>query len=136
MSKKHYSFGYKIYGCEDCGKGFKIWLENGLAPMVKPIPMAIECPFCHGFSCYDRSFDVHRVPGIHRIKTNEPYFANIPGEAEGTPKHTEFAKVEYVKPDQSRRKERAEEKAKCGHSTATSEAYDSLFGDDPELSGK
>ncbi len=46
--------GYMVYGCNECGQGFKMYLEVGLEVVGdganhKPVPFAIQCPFCNGF---------------------------------------------------------------------------------------
>ena len=47
--KRRYTNGYMIYGCDNCGQGFKMYLEESLengGPSHKPVPFTIECPFC------------------------------------------------------------------------------------------
>ena len=134
MAKKHYSYGYMIYGCMECNKGFKMWLEEGLEPFKKPVPFAIQCPFCGGYSCYDVGMKVYKTPGIHRIKGDEPYFANVPGDECGKPTHMSNAKVEFVK-QATDDKMTAVNKQESPRKTEA-EVYDSLFQNCPEMLGK
>ena len=100
MSHKHHSDGYMIYGCNDCGKGFKMYLETGLEgkdPNRKPVPFSIQCPFCKGFSCYDVGFRKFPIDPPIKLTKKMPYFANIDGDECGKPMNMECAVAEYSK---------------------------------------
>lgn len=93
--------GYMVYGCDDCGKGFKMYLETGLEGIGdgkdhKPVPFTIQCPFCNGFGCHDVAFK--RFPLKKRMSPNgRPFFANVRGDDSGVPMNMNNAKPEYFK---------------------------------------
>ena len=93
--------GYMIYGCNSCGQGFKMYLETGLEVVGdgekhKPVPFAIQCPFCGAFNCHDVAF--RRFNLEHSMNPKQlPFFANYQGQDCGTPVNMEFAIPEFSK---------------------------------------
>ena len=93
--------GYMVYGCNDCGQGFKMYLEVGLEGVNdgenhKPVPFVIKCPFCNGFGCHDVAFK--RFPlKQSRSPRGLPFFANVRDEDCGKPMNMEYAVPEYRK---------------------------------------
>ncbi len=93
--------GYMVYGCNECGQGFKMYLEVGLEVVGdganhKPVPFAIQCPFCKGFNCHDVAFQRFPVTPKKSPK-GLPFFANVRDEDCGKPMNMEYAKPEYKK---------------------------------------
>ena len=74
MRRKLYTNGYMIYGCDSCGKGFKMYLEETLGKN-KPVPFTIQCPFCKKIDCRDVSFGCIHIPR-QRITKHMPAFIN------------------------------------------------------------
>lgn len=96
--KKRYTNGYIVYGCNNCGQGFKMYLEESLengGSSQKPVPFTIECPFC-GNRSRDVSFDKIKVPR-KRIKTFMPAFIDVEDDDWGKPVHVKLAKPEFTK---------------------------------------
>ena len=98
MKRKRYTNGYMVYGCDACGNGFKMYLEESLEDDKyqprKPVPFTIQCPFCKKIECRD-------VSGV--VKTSRqrlrrvPAFWNVKGEDCGKPMNMELAQPEYRK---------------------------------------
>ena len=96
--KKRYTNGYMIYGCDNCGQGFRMYLEESLengGSSQKPVPFSIKCPFCGDMS-RDVSFGKIKVPR-QLIKTYMPAFIDIEGDDCGKPIHVNLAKPEFTK---------------------------------------
>lgn len=93
--------GYMVYGCNDCGRGFKMYLETGIEGIGdgdnhKPAPFSIQCPFCNGFDCHDVAFQRFNLKQKRNPK-NLPFFANFKNHDCGTPINLEFAKPDFFK---------------------------------------
>lgn len=96
--KRRYTNGYMIYGCSECGRGFKMYLEENLetgGPDHKPVPFTICCPFCSTPNCRDVSFKKIAVER-KRITPGMPAFINNKGDSCGVPINLERAEVEYA----------------------------------------
>lgn len=96
--KRRYTNGYMIYGCSECGRGFKMYLEENLetgGPDHKPVPFTICCPFCSTPNCRDVSFKKIKVER-RRIMPYMPAFINNKGDSCGVPINLERAQVEYA----------------------------------------
>ena len=94
--KRRYTNGYMIYGCSECGRGFKMYLEENLetgGPDHKPVPFTICCPFCSTPNCRDVSFKKIKVER-RRIMPYMPAFINNKGDSCGVPINLERAQVE------------------------------------------
>lgn len=105
---KHRVDGFMAYGCDICGKGFRMYLEAGLeelndGPMHKPVPFFIKCPFCGGSQCHDLAFRKYRLKKPIKPK-GIPYFANKSDQDSGVPTNMEFAKVEFTRNQANERK--------------------------------
>ncbi len=88
-----------IYGCDECGQGFNMFLEVGLEEVNdgekrKPVPYVIRCPFCGGLTCHDVAFQRFQLKQPKSPK-GLPFFANVKGDDCGKPMHMECAKPEY-----------------------------------------
>ena len=98
MAKRRYTDGYMIYGCSECGRGFKMYLEENLEkpsqPGCKPVPFTIECPFCKTHNLRDVGFKRFNIPR-RRIDGWMPTFVNDAGDPCGRPIHMDRAHVEY-----------------------------------------
>lgn len=96
--KKRYTDGYMVYGCDNCGQGFRMYLEESLengGSSQKPVPFAIKCPFC-GDRTRDVSFGKIKIPK-QLIKTYMPAFIDIDDDDCGKPIHVNLAKPEFTK---------------------------------------
>lgn len=96
--KRRYTNGYMIYGCSECNRGFKMYLEENLetgGPDHKPVPFTICCPFCSTPNCRDVSFKKIAVER-RRITPSMPAFINNKGDSCGVPINLERATVEYA----------------------------------------
>lgn len=96
--KRRYTNGYLIYGCSECGRGFRMYLEENLetgGPDHKPVPFTIGCPFCGTPNCRDVSFKKIKVER-RRITPGMPAFINNKGDSCGVPINLERATVEYA----------------------------------------
>ena len=98
---KHRVDGFMAYGCDCCGKGFRMYLEAGLeelndGPMHKPVPFFIKCPFCGGSQCHDLAFRKYRLKQPMNPK-GIPYFANRRDQNCGVPTNMDCAKVEFTR---------------------------------------
>ena len=101
--KRRYTNGYMIYGCSECGRGFKMYLEENLethGPDHKPVPFTICCPFCSTPNCRDVSFKKIKVER-RRIMPYMPAFINNKGDSCGVPINLERAQVEYAMGDRA-----------------------------------
>lgn len=102
MAKRKYVNGYMIYGCDDCGKGFKMYLEETLengGPTQKPVPFVIQCPFCKSHNCKDVGFRKFKTDKM-RLRPNMPAFIDDPNDDCGKPVNTERAVQEFFRKDQ------------------------------------
>ena len=86
--------GCMVYGCNDCGARFVMYLERGLEEEGckdrKPVPFGTICPFCHGFHAYDISGLLHLPEGKYaELPEGESYFANKPERDCGVPVYAE-----------------------------------------------
>ncbi len=82
--------GAMIYGCQDCGSQWVMYLEKGLEEVCedrKPVPFGIVCPFCGGFHAYDVSGYLP-LPNTKyaELPEGESYFENRPDRDCGTPR--------------------------------------------------
>lgn len=96
--KRRYTNGYMIYGCSECSRGFKMYLEENLetgGPDHKPVPFTIGCPFCGTPNCRDVAFKKIKVER-RRITPGMPAFINNKGDSCGVPINLERATVEYA----------------------------------------
>lgn len=103
MSKRRYTTGYMIYGCEACKQGFKMYLEESLEDDKfqprKPVPFVIKCPFCGELECRDVSFKKIKLRSRQRIRPYMPAFINVEGDPSGVPINMKNAEVEFTKRD-------------------------------------
>ena len=96
--KRRYTNGYMVYGCSECGRGFRMFLEENLetgGPDHKPVPFTITCPFCGKPDCRDVSFKKEKL-SRQRITPGMPAFINVKGDSCGVPMNLERARVEYA----------------------------------------
>lgn len=76
-------WAYMRYVCENCGRDWKMYLENTLerhgknGTPHKPVPFGIRCPYCGGFHAFDRS-GLMEIP-LRFLRPGEDYFKDTPG---------------------------------------------------------
>lgn len=104
MKRKRYTNGYMIYGCSNCCRGFRVYLQENLEtqkPGSKPVPFVIKCPFCDAPDCKDVFFRKFPIPRC-LIGASMPAFVNDKGDDCGRPIHLERASCEYMlKPNEA-----------------------------------
>lgn len=105
---KHRVDSFMAYGCDSCGKGFRMFLETGLEGINdgaahKPVPFTIKCPFCGNPQCHDLAFRKYQLKQPMNPK-GIPYFANRRDQDSGVPTNMEFAKVEFTRNQANERK--------------------------------
>lgn len=82
--------GAMVYGCQDCGARWLMYLEKGLEeegdPDRKPVPFGIICPYCKGFHAFDISGYL-KIPedGYQELPKDASYFENLPDRDCGKP---------------------------------------------------
>lgn len=86
--------GAMIYGCQDCGTRWVMYLEKGLeeknCPDRKPVPFGIQCPFCGGFHGYDISGYIPLPDTDYaELPDGESCFVNLPDRDCGTPRYAD-----------------------------------------------
>lgn len=80
-----------MYGCEDCKRTWRMWLELGLeepGDNHKPVPFAIPCKYCDGTAFHIAwNRDLTKDDPIPILESDD-YFANISGTNHGIPKYS------------------------------------------------
>lgn len=82
--------GAMVYGCQDCGARWLMYLEKGLEeegnPERKPVPFGIMCPYCKGFHAFDISGYL-KIPkkGYVELPKDASCFENVPDRDCGKP---------------------------------------------------
>ncbi len=90
IKRKIMVHGAMVYGCQDCGSQWVMYLERGLEEACedrKPVPFGIICPFCKGFHAYDISGYLP-LPNTKyaELPEGESCFENRPDRDCGTPR--------------------------------------------------
>ena len=80
--------GFMIYKCDDCGKEFQVYLEQGIeddSEPHKPCPFMIKCPYCkdglaQDMYCRVWSYEYLGVNVMPLTTRGSFYFANVEGK--------------------------------------------------------